>query len=340
MRSKSTLDKSLLNTVALLLDEKIIIAKRFAGGINSHVYQVTTVHNHFLLKKYFPQFDDTKSRLEIEYYGLQFLWNNMLRMIPQPILIDKKNQIGVYRLIDGRKLKSQEISINDIDQSVQFIRKLFLLSRMAKASLQPTAKDACFSLNAYIINIDQRLGKLSLIQTKSGELEKFLNCEFKPFYYKIKQTVIAKTRQIKYDPDQKLTAHEKILSPSDVGFHNILKTKGGKLYFIDFEYYGWDDPAKIICDFYLQPDVPLPVEFRRIFFEKVCRYLGKNLSLTKRLLLIYPLLSLKWCLIMLNIFMTKKTSFQKNQQLAKAVNQLRKAKSEYRESVFPLNLDL
>ena len=43
------------------------------------------------------------------------------------------------------------------------------------------------------------------------------------------------------------------MSPSDFGFHNVIK-KDDFLYFIDFEYAGLDDPVKLICDFYCQPD--------------------------------------------------------------------------------------
>ena len=41
-----------------------------------------------------------------------------------------------------------------------------------------------------------------------------------------------------------------ILSPSDFGFHNIVKNKK-KLYFLDFEYSGFDDPLKLLSDFYV-----------------------------------------------------------------------------------------
>ena len=39
---------------------------------------------------------------------------------------------------------------------------------------------------------------------------------------------------------KKIDEEDSILSPSDFGFHNII-SKNQKLYFIDFEYAGWDD---------------------------------------------------------------------------------------------------
>ena len=39
------------------------------------------------------------------------------------------------------------------------------------------------------------------------------------------------------------------MSPSDFGLQNTLFTKN-KLFFIDFEYAGLDDPAKCLLDFF------------------------------------------------------------------------------------------
>ena len=60
------------------------------------------------------------------------------------------------------------------------------------------------------------------------------------------------------EADQPLDPAERCLSPSDFGFHNAILANDGRLRFIDFEYAGWDDPSKLICDFFCQPAVPAP----------------------------------------------------------------------------------
>ncbi len=42
-----------------------------------------------------------------------------------------------------------------------------------------------------------------------------------------------------------------IVSPSDFGFHNALLDDGGAISFLDFEYSGRDDPAKLDLRFFL-----------------------------------------------------------------------------------------
>ena len=53
------------------------------------------------------------------------------------------------------------------------------------------------------------------------------------------------------DFNMELEEDEKIISPSDFGLHNAKLGEDGKLAFFDFEYAGWDDPAKTIADFFL-----------------------------------------------------------------------------------------
>ena len=60
------------------------------------------------------------------------------------------------------------------------------------------------------------------------------------------------------------------ISPSDFGFHNALRTNTGPVFF-DFEFSGWDDPAKTIIDFFFSLVFQLVI-FILIVFEKVLLY--------------------------------------------------------------------
>ena len=60
--------------------------------------------------------------------------------------------------------------------------------------------------------------------------------------------------------DRALRADECCLSPSDFGFHNALVDERAGLTFLDFEYAGRDDPAKLVSDFFCQPEIPVPLD--------------------------------------------------------------------------------
>ncbi|HRD75978.1 MAG TPA: aminoglycoside phosphotransferase family protein, partial [Hyphomicrobiaceae bacterium] len=69
-----------------------------------------------------------------------------------------------------------------------------------------------------------------------------------------------------------LDHHEQCLSPSDFGFHNAL-SDAGRVTFIDFEYAGRDDPAKLASDFCCQPEIPVPAEQHEAFVTALARRL-------------------------------------------------------------------
>ncbi len=122
---------------------------------------------------------------------------------------------------------------------------------------------------------------------------------------------------------------ERTLSPSDFGFHNALRGADGRLVFLDFEYFGWDDPAKTVADFLLHPGMQLPAALKQRFFFGMMAALASVPKLQHRVRAVYPLFGLKWCAILLNEFTLEnlarrcfadgeKNSWNKTTQLEKA----------------------
>ena len=100
---------------------------------------------------------------------------------------------------------------------------------------------------------------------------------------------------------QPLPLAERILSPSDFGFHNTLEHEG-RLSFVDFEYAGWDDPAKLICDFLCQPELPVNEKQGRQFMDNLLNNLPSADAVIRRVDKLLPAHLLKWCCILLNEF--------------------------------------
>ena len=95
---------------------------------------------------------------------------------------------------------------------------------------------------------------------------------------------------------------ERTLSPSDFGFHNAIRRAGGRLVFLDLEYFGWDDPAKTAADFLLHPGMQLAGTLKRRFFSRIAAAFASVPTLPLRVRAVYPLFALKWCAILLNDF--------------------------------------
>ena len=97
----------------------------------------------------------------------------------------------------------------------------------------------------------------------------------------------------------KLKIKKNIISQSDIGFHNcgILKNK---VYFYDFEYSGLDNPIKLICDVYYQPEKRI----NKIIMLKFIKNLEKKFKfkIPENFLIFEKLFKVKMMLIILNIF--------------------------------------
>ena len=125
----------------------------------------------------------------------------------------------------------------------------------------------------------------------------------------------------------------RIISPSDFGFHNTLFDKE-ILYFLDFEYAGWDDPAKLICDFVCHPEMPVKDEHSQILKNSLLTWLEEAEKAIERSEILMPLYRLKWCCIMLNEF-TPDGQDRRNHASSKFdySNQLQKSKDYYEKFI-------
>ena len=103
-----------------------------------------------------------------------------------------------------------------------------------------------------------------------------------------------------------LPKEQRSLVPADFGFHNCLRGADGTLVFLDFEYFGWDDPVKVTADTLLHPGVPMEGGERERFRNVALEIYGEDEHFAARLSALYPLFGLRWGLILLNEFLPQR----------------------------------
>lgn len=280
--------------------------ERVGGGRNSRVYRlVCTDGRCYAAKVYYRDHSEQRDRLQAEFRGLTFLWQNGVRTIPEPLIVDSVRGFAFYDYIEGEAIDSSLVSPADIDRAVEFLVVLADLKSRAGAADLPSASEACFSVAAVVENIEQRLGRLAAVpvdELLADELHSFLDNELAPFCTHVKRWSEAKLAQVRLSFDREVPTAERTLSPSDFGFHNAVRRPSGELVFLDFEHFGWDDPAKMIVDFLLHPEMRLPKNLKERYFRGLLTHFGRDTALLARLAAVYPLFGVKWCLILLNEF--------------------------------------
>jgi hypothetical protein len=310
------------------------------SGGNNRVFQLKIGKCRYLLKQYFHHEGDPRDRLGNEFSFMSFAWNRGIKEIPEPIVCDRETNLAIYEFVNGRRLESGEVSEIHVQKAIDFFLNLNLHRNNPDAEKLPDASEASFSLKDHLLTVEERLDRLKEMRQEdavSDEAAAFIQGKLLPAWREIHEEMLKQTTLAGLDPDRYISVGDRCISPSDFGFHNAILEENKRLRFIDFEYAGWDDPAKVVSDFFCQPAVPVPVRLFNMFSEAVAGVSSDpDLSLSKMKIL-FPVYRIKWCCIMLNDFLPvgdKRRSFSmKSNQTNRKRRQLEKVKAYFHNHV-------
>ncbi len=277
-----------------------------AGGANNRVYRVDHGRGSVLLKAYFFHPDDQRDRLNAEFAFSRFAWDRGLRCLPQPLACDRTKRLGLYEFIEGRALESHELTEHHREQAIAFYRGLNRHKDDADAQALPPASEACLSLRQHLACVNGRLERLERLPAASpedAEASRLVRSELVPAWRQVRDHVLCEASELGIELDRPIDREDMRLSPSDFGFHNVIVAMDGRLRFFDFEYAGWDDPAKMVCDFLCQPAVPVPAAWHAEFAREVVCDLSHPAWHLRRINLLLEVYRIKWCCILLNEFL-------------------------------------
>jgi len=286
------------------------------GGRNNRVWKVTGGGQNYLLKHYFWSEADPRDRLGQEWAFLEFLKRIGCVESPEPLARNPTSRCALLEFIAGTPIPEQEITESDIVAATQFF--LQMNRKRDQAGTLSTVSEACFSIEEHLKVTAKRVSHLARIQPVSrghAEAKNLAENHLRSLWASIQECVRGRAGGLLEQP---LPEGERCLSPSDFGFHNALREADGRIRFIDFEYAGWDDPAKTIIDFSNQPDRILPSPLSQIFREAVLESFPSARQLAQRVQLLAPVYQLKWSCICLNGFFRDYAGFSAELQLAQA----------------------
>lgn len=247
---------------------------QMAGGRNNRVFRIGETA---VLKLYHHDPRDPRDRLRAEWAFIRHAWDRGVRTIPRPLACDAAAHAALYGFLPGRKLTAGEIGPIHIDAALGFLRAID-----GGANALDPGSEACFSIAEHHATIERRVARLEALAAPPLLVTKRL----RPVWDTVRG------RPAGYDVDRRVTA---CVSPSDFGFHNAL-VDGDRIGFIDFEYAGRDDPAKLVCDFFCQPEVPVPLSF----MPTVIKGLGLAADDAARCVALLDAYRVKWACIVLN----------------------------------------
>lgn len=285
---------------------------RLSGGKNNRVFRAG---EHAVLKLYHWDPRDSRDRLRAEWQFLSYAWAHGVRNIPQPLAKDEAAHAGLYSWMSGHLLDS--VAPGHIEAALDFLLAVNAPPR-DPAALDP-GSEACFSLRQHIATIDRRVERLAIIDADvplRDAAEALIRTRLVPTWERVRAIILAGAEQLGIGLDAALDEASLCISPSDFGFHNALIDEG-RIGFIDFEYAGRDDPAKLVCDFFCQPEVPVPLVHMPDFTQRLIGGLGLDSLHASRCRLLLDAYRIKWTCIILNDFLPLGSSRRAYAELAR-----------------------
>ena len=278
------------------------------GRGNSRIQKaVSKDGKQYVLKHYPDRLLDSRPRLKREFEAFQFLRRKNVDSVPKAVRMDEDLNMGLYEWIEGKPVTRPVF--DDLQQAVDFIKRLHNLSQDTSAGCIELASEACLCAVSLIDQIEERHRKLYAVKEGFPGLSCFLEQTFEPLWEEVRE------RCIYFWPFESrknsLPIKKQTLSPSDFGFHNALK-ENGKIMFFDFEYFGWDDPVKLTADFSWHPAMDLCPTIAVQWEEAMQALFSNDTDFAMRLQAAMPLYGMRWAMIVLNEFLPGFAEWRRN----------------------------
>lgn len=300
---------------------KGVIAKHFGisidefesldGGFNNKIFKVSSENGKsYLFKRYFK---DDRNRLNREFSAFKYLRSLGETRLPVPFFKDEDKGYAVYSFETGIVKSGRELVKKDLDRFLSFIFKIQNIKPIETKQNFPNAVLSTQSAEQFSNVILEKIKKFEeLIKTPktSPDIVNFSKGT------KVLERINGQIKNLKRMSGDSFS--EEIddslmrLSPVDFGPHNAIFKDNGDVCFIDFEYFGWDDPSKIVANFVThEGSWGLSNENIRYFINKYRSESMLPKDIIDRVKIFVPLQALNWIGILLWSFTPQKLESRK-----------------------------
>jgi len=276
--------------------------ERVGGGGNSRIYRIEGPRGRFALKVYPAAGTDPRDRLDVEFKSLRFLEANGISGVPRALAVDRERSLLLLDWIDGERIDAPRDG--DIESALAFLRRIGHLRDAEGAQQLPLASEACLSGEELMRQL--RMRAEPLLALDDARLLAYLREDWLPKLDAFEARARDGYARSGLDFMRDLEPGRRSLIPADFGFHNGLRRSDGSVAFVDFEYFGWDDPVKLMADFVLHPAMVLEPDMKRGFIAGMTEIFARDNVFRVRFDLLYGLFGLRWCMILLNEFLSER----------------------------------
>jgi len=264
-------------------------------GGNNRLCRVEAADGRVFALKAYPRIaGDGRDRLGAEFAALSFLKWNGIAEVPAALARDDQSGHALYEWIEGEAVAAPGLA--DMDAALAFAARLHALRHAEGATTLDWASEACRSGAELVRQLTSRLERLRQVAPNHPGLGEMLEDGIVPLL----------EQSARVEGFGGLDPAGRTLSPADFGFHNAIRRADGGLVFLDFEYFGWDDPVKLAAEFPLHPGMSLSPACAAHWRRGIDRVYEDMPGYGARLAAFQPLFVARWALIVLNEFLPER----------------------------------
>lgn len=277
-----------------LCAEPVLSISEIRRGGNSRIFRVETQAARYALKKY-PAADN-RNRLEGEVNALRFMERKGIGRVPKVVAVSPERRFALLTWIDGEP--ADIVTDADVAEFAAFQIALdHGVDDQAREEIGEAA-EACLSGPRILAQIERRYARLAAVKHDVPEFAPFFDDVLVPSLRRFEVGAARSYGQLGFDLGEDLAPQFRTLIPSDMGAHNALRSPDGRLCFLDFEYFGWDDPVTSIANFVMHPGMRLNERQKAAFRQSMLGHFTRHAE-AHRLPALMPLYGLRWCAIIL-----------------------------------------
>ncbi|WP_390129319.1 hypothetical protein [Synechococcus sp. HIMB2401] len=304
--------------------DKILNLIEMKENANSNVFKIETEYDNLLIKIYpHSKLENRQSsRFKRETCFLEYLNAIKVSNTPKTIYKCEKGKFMIMNWMQGDNIR--QIDGETLRAMANFTAICNTDANILKASKVKKAKDY-WSKPAIIENdIIKRYKLLTNRPTRSMK-----ESEIKELLKKVSiaERIEEEIKLFRENACKDYWGPEMvnmILSQSDMSINNI-KREGKQFKFYDFEYAGWDDPAKLVSDVLSHPDHKITKEKEEKWIKELrTQEVFKDNGAEKRIRDSKQLTKIKWLLIMCNIYSDNRSKTWGIEKIVNYANEISK----------------
>lgn len=260
---------------------------------DNYVYKVEQADGTRSVLKQYHSTSDVESRLDTQSKHLSILRDCGISCIPKPVW--NQGSWAIYDYVPGEAPDPNDQKV--IKQVSDFLAQLDTKGDELRKHNLPMADDARLTLASYVAAVNKLWAKVfSAAQAGHQDVMFFMMTDLEQLRQDNINHYYLWCKRKNWDKDHELDTKELIFSPVDFGLHNARLTPSGELVFLDLEHSGWDDPAKLLADFFYNTEQNLEMKHKLQVLDTFVKHRDWDKGFLNRFWAVSDIVAVEWIL--------------------------------------------